>query len=142
MKILLLVLVFLFSNESFACSCGGPDIVRMDKGSEFVVLAKLKEKRRLYSLTKNNYVFDTIKVFKGDGIEQIDVWSPKFVSSCGFQPDYEMSYVLFAYREKGKLMVDHCSSWPLTNSYFDYTRNFNEFYKLGESDALKPDSKN
>lgn len=141
MKKILFYIVALFSNQSLACSCGGPDILRMDKGAELVVLAKLKTKRNFYSFTNNKYIFDAIKTFKGISSDTIEVWTPKFGASCGLQPDYGMPYILFVYRENNKLRVEHCSSWPLTKSYFDYTHKFNEFYKLIDSEALKPDSK-
>jgi hypothetical protein len=141
MKKILLLIVVLFSNQSFACSCGGADILRMDKGAELVVLAELKAKRKFYSFTNNKYIFSAVKTFKGLNTNSIEVWTPKFGVSCGLQPDYGMPYILFVYREDNKLRVDHCSSWPLTKNYFDYTHEFNEFYKLTDSEALKPDSK-
>jgi hypothetical protein len=141
MKKILLIFSFLLAGDSFACSCGGPHILRMDKGSEVVVLAKLRAKRTFYSFNKNKYIFEPIKVFKGADAAQVEVWTSKFEMSCGLRVNHDVPYVLFVYREDNKLKVDHCSSWPLTVNYYDYTHTFNEFYKLTGTDALKPDSK-
>jgi hypothetical protein len=50
-------------------------------------------------------------------------------------------YVLFVHHEDGKLMVDHCSSWPLTKEYSRLTAAFNKFYGLTGTEALEPSSK-
>ncbi len=140
MKILL-VLCVLFANESFACSCiREPEISRIESGAELVVLAEL-ETKRFHSLGKRKYVFATVKAFKGSGRDTIVVWTERYEMSCGLKVRFDVPYVLFVYREDKKLMVDHCSSWPLTKEYSGYTDAFNDFYKLTGPDALKVDSK-
>ena len=139
MKLTLLVLCALFANESFACSCIKPhDISRMEQRAEIVVLAKLK--RGSPSLGKKKYVFATIKTFKGMVVEQIAVWTPRFEVSCGLRARPDVPYVLFVYREDGRLMVDHCSSWPLTKEYSHFTAAFNEYYGLTGTESLEPSS--
>jgi len=141
MKKILLAFCVLFANESFACSCVGPDIPRMDKRSELVVLAQLRAKRNSYSLSKKKYIFDTVKVFKGSDADTVEVLTAKFETSCGLKASSDVLYVLFVYREDNKLTVDHCSSWPLAKKYSDYTHAFNDFFRLTNTEALKPDSK-
>lgn len=138
MKLALLVLCALFANDAFACSCIKPDMSRMEKSAEFVVLAQLKKNSP--SIGKKKYVFATIKKFKGDAAERIVVWTPKFEASCGLKARRDVTYVLFVYREGDKLMVDHCSSWPLTKEYAHFTAAFNEFYGLTGAEALEPKS--
>ena len=136
MKVGLLVLCALFANEALACSCLRPDMARWEKGAEFVVLAQLK--KTLPSLGKKKYVFATIRKFKGEVGERIVIWTPMFEVSCGLRARRDVPYVLFIYREAGKLMVDHCSSWPLTTEYAHHTAAFNEFYGLTGAEALEP----
>lgn len=139
MKPALLVLCALFANESLACSCIRPlDISRMEKGKEFIVLAQLK--RSSPSLSKKKYVFEIVKTFKGEARDRIVVWTPKFEVSCGLKARRDVPYVLFVYREGDKLMVDHCSSWPLTKEYAHFTTAFNDLYGLTGADALGPKS--
>jgi len=136
MKLTLLVLCSLFANESFACSCIRPtDMSSMEKGAEFVVLAQLKANSP--SLGKKKYVFATIKTFKGMVGERIVVWTPRFEVSCGLRARRDVPYVLFVHREGGKLMVNHCSSWPLTREYSHFTTAFNEFYGLTGTESLQ-----
>lgn len=136
MKLILLVLCALFANESFACSCIRPDIARMEKGAEFIVLAQLKKNSP--AIGKKKHVFATINKFKSVVGERIVVWTPKFEVSCGLRARRDVPYVLFVYREDDKLMVDHCSSWPLTREYAHLTAAFNEFYGLTGAEALEP----
>lgn len=138
MKLALLVLCALFANESFACSCIKPDMSRMEKSAEFVIRGQLK--KNSFSIGKKKYVFATTKKFKGEASERIVVWTPKFEVSCGLKARRDVPYVLFVYREGGKLMVDHCSSWPLTSEYAQFTAAFNKFYGLTGADALEPGS--
>jgi hypothetical protein len=111
---------------------------RMEKSAEFVVLAQLR--KNSFSIGKKKYVFETIKKFKGEAAERIVVWTPKFEVSCGLKARRDVPYVLFVYREGDKLMVDHCSSWPLVKEYAHFTTAFNDFYGLTGADALGPKS--
>ena len=138
MKLTLLVICAIFSSESFACSCIRPDMSSFEKGAELVVLAQLKSNSP--SSGQKKYVFATIKRFKGVVGERIVVWTPKFEVSCGLRARRDVPYVLFVYREDDKLMVDHCSSWPLTREYSHFTAAFNEFYGLNGAEALEPSS--
>jgi hypothetical protein len=138
-KLALLVLCALFANESLGCSCMRPDMSGMEKDAEFVVLAQLKKSS--LSLGKKKYVFATIKTFKGVVGERIVVRTPRFEVSCGLRARRDMPYVLFVYREDDKLMVDHCSSWPLTREHYRFTSAFNEFYGLAGTEALEPSSR-
>ena len=138
MRNTILIFGLIFFNNAFGCSCGGPDITRMEGGAEIVAVGELKTKRYFYSFSKNQYTFNNLKIFKGSNIDEIKVWTPKLEMSCGLKAENDMPYVLFVYRENGKLVVDHCSSWPLTKRYFDYTKEFNMFYKLLEGEALIP----
>lgn len=139
MKPTLLLLCALFANEAFACSCLRPDVARMEKEAEFVVLAQLKKHSTLIGSRK--HVFSTIKTFKGAANEQLAVRTAMFEVSCGLRVRRDVPYVLFVYREGDKLMVDHCSSWPLTRDHFLYTAAFNDYYGLVGTDALEPNSK-
>jgi hypothetical protein len=138
-KLTLLVLGALFAGEAFACSCIKPDMSRMEKRAELVVLAQLDKESA--SPGKKKYVFAPIKTFKGVAGERIVVSTPEFEVSCGLRARRGVPYVLFVYREDGKLMVDKCSSWPLTQEYFNFTAAFNEFYGLTGAEALEPSSK-
>ena len=137
-KLTLLVFCLLFAHESLACSCLRPDMARLEERAEFVVLAQLKENSP--ALGKKKYVYATIKTFKGVANERIVVWTPMFEVSCGLRARRDVPYVLFVYREDDKLMVDHCSSWPLTREHFHFTAAFNEFYRLTGTEALDPSS--
>jgi hypothetical protein len=137
-KLTLLVLGALFAGEAFACSCIKPDMSRMEKSAEVVVLAQLDKNSP--SLGKKKYVFAPIKTFKGAAGGRVVVLTPKFEVSCGLRARRDVPYVLFVYREEGKLMVDKCSSWPLTQEYFHFTAAFNEFYGLTGTEALEPSS--
>ena len=110
----------------------------LEKSAEIIVLAQLKKNSP--SLGKKKYVFATIKKFKGVVGEQIVVWTPKFEVSCGLRARRDVPYVLFVYREDDKLMVDHCSSWPLASEYSRFTSAFNKYYGLTGTDALEPSS--
>jgi hypothetical protein len=111
---------------------------RMEKSAEFVVLAQMKKSSP--SIGKKKYLFATIKKFKGEAAERIVVWTPKFEVSCRLKARRDVPYVLFVYREGDKLMVDHCSSWPLTKEYAPFTAAFNEFYGLTGAEALEAKS--
>lgn len=139
MKMALLILCALFTNESLACSCVKPvDMPHMESSADFVVLAQLK--KIPFSMGSRKYVFATIKTFKGETSEQLEVRTSRFEVSCGLRVRRDVPYVLFVYREGGKLTVDHCSSWPLTKEWADYTTAFNEFYGLIGTEALGPRS--
>jgi hypothetical protein len=137
-KLSLLVLCALFANEALACSCVRPDMARLEKGAEYVVLAQLM--KSLPSLGKKKYVFATIKKFKGLVGERLVVRTSMFEISCGLRARRDAPYVLFVYRDGGKLMVDHCSSWPLTSEHAYFTAAFNEFYGLTGAEVLEPRS--
>ena len=109
----------------------------MESGAELVVLAELKTRNSFRSFGKRRYVFTAIKAFKGSGNDPVVVWTESFETACGLQVKRDVPYVLFVYREDNKMMVDHCSSWPLTQQHSYYTDAFNDFYKLTGSDALK-----
>jgi len=140
-KRILLVLCVLFANESFACSCiREPDIPRTESGAELVVLAELKTRKSSHSTGKRKYAFATVKAFKGSGGDSVVVWTERYEMSCGLKARGDVPYVFFVYREGKKLMVDKCSSWPLTKEYSGFTAAFNDFYKLTGPNALKVDS--
>ena len=126
MKWILLFLGALFAHEALACSCLRPDMARMEKDAELVVVAQFKSSASSHG--KRKHVFSTIRTFKGDAGERIVVWTPNSEVSCGLRARRGERFVLFAYRENGRLMVDHCSSWPLIPEYSGYTAAFNEFY--------------
>lgn len=137
-KLTLLVLCALFANESIACSCLPLDMSSLEKGAELIVLAQLKTSSPSHD--KKKFAFATIKTFKGVVGERFVVWTPKFEVSCGLRARTDVPYVLFVHREDNKLMVDHCSSWPLTREYFRYTDAFNEYNGLTGTEALVPSS--
>ena len=139
MKQTLLVASLLFASRSFACSCIEPNVPRMADNAEFVVLAELKTTNSVHSRGKRKYLFETIKAFKGPGSDRLEVWTEEFTIACGLKATLGVRYVLFVYREDGKLVVSHCSSWPLLKHYSRYTDAFNEFYELTGPDALKAD---
>lgn len=141
MKNVVLVFCMFFFNEAFACSCGGPNIQRMHGGANLVVLAKLKSKKMGFSLRDRKYFFEAKKVFKGTNVDGVEVWTKKSEITCGLNASYNENYVLFIYHEEDKLYVDHCSSWPLTKDWYDYTHEFNKFYNLTKENALRPDSR-
>lgn len=134
--IFLLVLGALLADEALACSCLRPDMASMEKGAELVAVAQLKS--RSHSNGKRKYVFSTIRAFKGDAPERIVVWTSDSEVSCGLRAQRGVRYVLFAYRENGRLMVDHCSSWPLIPGSSRFTAAFNEFYGLTGTEVLAP----
>jgi hypothetical protein len=134
-KLALLILSALFANEAFACSCLEPVMSTMEEDAELVVLAQLKKSSP--SIGKKKYVFATIKKFKGDASERIVVWTQRLEVSCGLRARSDVPYVLFIYSEGGKLMVDRCSSWPLTREYAHFTAKFNEYYGLTGTEALE-----
>jgi hypothetical protein len=135
----LLVLCAFFANQSLACSCiKPPDISSQEQDAELVVLAKFN--KRSPSIGSKKYVFTIVREFKGTAAEQIVVRTPRFEVSCGLRTQRSLTYVLFVYRENGKLTVDRCSSWPLTSEYAYLTNAFNEFYKLTGTEVLEPRS--
>ena len=141
-KKMLLVLGVLFANESIACSCvRTPDIARTESGAELVVVAEIEDSGGAINVIgKRKYVFATVKAFKGSGRDTVVVWTERYEMACGLKARGDVPYVLLVYREDKKLMVDKCSSWPLTREYSDYADAFNDFYKLTGPDALKVDS--
>ncbi len=133
-KLIPLALCALFANEAVACSCLRPDIARMHDDAEFVVLARLDGNS--ISIGKKKLAFSTIRAFKGEARERIVVWTQTSEAACGLGTVRGVPYVLFVYREDDKLIVDHCSSWPLMSAYSRYTTAFNEFYRLDGAEAL------
>ena len=102
-----------------------------------VVLAELRTRKSSLGFGKRKYAFATVKAFKGSGSDTVVVWTERYEMACGLKAIGDVRYVLFVYREDKKLMVDHCSSWPLSKEYSGYTEAFNEFYKLTGPDALE-----
>jgi hypothetical protein len=140
MRLPLLVLCALFADQSLACSCiKPPDISSQEQGAEFVVLAKLDNSSP--SVGNKKYIFTTIRTFKGVAGKQITVRSPRYEMSCGLRAQRDLTYVLFVYRENGRLKVDRCSSWPLMSEYAHLTSAFNAFYKLAGNEALEPSAR-
>lgn len=136
----LLLLGVLFADESLACSCiRQPDIQGLESDAELVVLAKLKSRNSLLSFGKKKYVFTVLKTFKGSAIDRVVVWTVRYETACGLNAKRDVPYVLFVFREEKKLMVDHCSSWPLSEEYSGHTNAFNNFYKLTGPNALEVD---
>ena len=129
-KIILKFLVFslfpVLFNKSFACSCGGPDIARMNAAAELVFVGDLNSK----SFFSKKYKLNLKKAYKGMQSDTVEVNTESSGAACGVEFKKDIHYIVFASRHEGKLWVDKCSTWPITQDWKKYTDNFNKFYEL------------
>lgn len=105
-----LMLVLFVSFKCSACSCvREPDFEKSYDAAEYVVDATILEKSKFQSFSKNKFILQVARVYKGDPAEKIKVWSEKDTASCGMDFSVNAEYIVFIYIEKGKLNTSRCS---------------------------------
>lgn len=133
------LIIFLFPAGLFACSCANEGVINNFQQSEFVAKAKIiKITPDSANSDYHDAVIEIINLYKGEQLGKIKIMS-SLNTSCGFLPDENSTWIIFASTWQGVLSFGFCSGSMQVDEYFDPVeypngaKNWGNTIKLRES---------
>jgi hypothetical protein len=118
-KRLFCLIMFLLPGGLFACSCANVRVVNNFQRSEFVAKAKIiKITPDSANSEYHDAVIEIINLYKGERLSTIKIMS-SLNTSCGFLPDENSTWIIFASTWQGILSFGFCSGSMHVDEYID-----------------------
>ena len=121
-KLLIMLIIVLYSNYSYSCSCKGYELDEEFRNNNVVVIGTVKNfskpplwERLFYSgYPMRKAIIDVSKSFKSPKQETISVYTDFGAAACGFPFEEGVEYAIFAKTAgngdlEGKLLVHSCN---------------------------------
>ena len=116
---MLCLIMFLLPGGLFACSCANEGVVNNFQRSEFVAKAKIiKITPDSANSEYHDAVIEIINLYKGEQLSKVKIMS-SLNTSCGFLPDENSTWIIFASTWQGVLSFGFCSGSMQVDEYFD-----------------------
>nr|WP_157247092.1 hypothetical protein [Pedobacter panaciterrae] len=113
------LIIFLLPGALFACSCANEGVINNFQQSEFVAKAKIiKITPDSANSEYHDAVIEIINLYKGEQLSKIKIMS-SLNTSCGFLPDENSTWIIFASTWQGVLSFGFCSGSMQVDEYFD-----------------------
>ncbi len=139
LKHLLCLFLFLFPGSLFACSCAYEGVVNNFQASEFVAKAKIiKITPDSANSDYHDAVIEIINLYKGKQLSKIKIMS-LVNTSCGFLPDENSTWIIFASTWQGVLSFGFCSGSMQVDKTVDRVKYPNGAKIYGNTIKLKED---
>ena len=117
--------------------CGNVGVVRDYQQSEFVAKAKIiKTTPDPENAEYHDAVIQIISLYKGEHLDKIKILS-SLNSSCGFLPQENSTWIIFAQRWKGMLSFRFCSGSINLSRTFDEVQYHNAAENYGKTIKLR-----
>ena len=136
-KRLCCLIMFLFPGGLFACSCDNEGVINNFQRSEFVAKAKII--KITPDSTNSEYhdaVIEIINLYKGEQLSRIKIMS-SLNTSCGFLPDENSTWIIFASTWQGVLSFGFCSGSMQIDDTFDSVEYPNAAKNWGNTVKLR-----
>jgi len=118
-KRLFCLIISLLPGGLFACSCANEGVVNNFQQSEFVAKAKIiKITPDSANSEYHDAVIEIINLYKGEQLSKIKIMS-SLNTSCGFLPDENSTWIIFASTWQGVLSFGFCSGSMHVDEFFD-----------------------
>ena len=136
-KRLFCVIIFLLPGGLFACSCANEGVINNFQQSEFVAKAKIiKITPDSANSEYHDAVIEIINLYKGEQLSKIKIMS-SLNTSCGFLPDENSTWIIFASTWQGVLSFGFCSGSMHVDEYFDPVKYPNAGKNWGNTVKLR-----